>query len=101
MPSAFEPFTSQAVVASIAPPSFLAAALIALIEGPEILGAKTRRELGKGLRTLHVARGGRRGRHFILFRVGAHEGRPAIEVLRLLHDSMDLVRHLPPEERET
>ena len=79
----------------------LAAALSALIEGPEIPGAKTRSELGKGLRTLHVARGGRRGRHFILFRVGAQEGRPAIEVLRLLHDSMDLARHLPPEERET
>ena len=78
----------------------LTAALSALIEGPEIPGAKGRRDIGKGLRTLHVARGGRRGRHSVLFRVGEHEGRPAIEVLRLLHVSMDLARHLPPEERE-
>jgi len=44
--------------------------------------------------TLHVARHGRRGRHFVVFRVGRESDHGVIEVLRLLHDSMDLQRHL-------
>ena len=63
----------------------------ALHDGPEILGAKAREEIGPGIRTLHVAREGRRGRHFVVFREA--EGQ-IIDVLRLLHDSMDLARHL-------
>jgi len=45
-----------------------------------------------GLRTLHVARHGRRGRYFLLYR--AVEGR-IIEIGRILQDRMDLPRHLP------
>lgn len=41
----------------------------ALNDGPEILGSKTRDEIGMGIRTLHVARYGRKGRHFVMFRV--------------------------------
>jgi toxin ParE1/3/4 len=68
----------------------LAAALTALIEGPTTVGARERSEIGRGLFTLHVARGGRKGRHFVLFRVGPNERQHHVEVLRLLHDAMDL-----------
>ena len=78
----------------------LNAALIALRGGPDTLGVKLRDEIGKELRILHVARDKRPGRHFILFRVRGDEQPPAIDVLRILHDAMDLARHLPrgPEE---
>jgi toxin ParE1/3/4 len=45
---------------------------------------------------LHVARQGRSGRHFVVFRVGDSGGQNAIDVLRILHDSMDVKRHLAP-----
>jgi toxin ParE1/3/4 len=73
----------------------LSAALLALRDGPDAPGVKRRDEIGAGLCTLHVARGQRRGRHFILFRVRADEQPPRIEVLRILHDAMDLARHVP------
>lgn len=69
----------------------LSAAIIALTEGPDVAGVRERQEIGKGLYTLHVARSGRKGRHFVLFRVRA--GARQIEVLRLLHDAMDLKLH--------
>jgi toxin ParE1/3/4 len=67
----------------------------ALTEGPLITGARQRDEILKGLYSLHVARQGRKGRHFVMFRIAASGD--AIEVLRLLHDSMDLPRHLGHE----
>lgn len=73
----------------------LSSALQALSAGPAIIGAKERPEIGKHIWTLHVARLGRKGRHFVMFRVGCVEGREVIDVLRLLHDSMDLERHFP------
>ena len=66
-------------------------AIQALREGPKIAGAKTRDDIESGIHTLHVARQGRRGRHFLVFRIG---GEHSIDVLRLLHDSMDLARHI-------
>jgi toxin ParE1/3/4 len=63
--------------------------------GPNVLGARDRSEIGERLHSLHVARGRRSGRHVILFRVTEPSGDPTIEVLRLLHDSMDLLRHVP------
>ena len=77
----------------------LSSALKALSPGPAIIGVKERPEIGNNIRTLHVARNGRKGRHFIMFRVGSIQGRDVIDVLRLLHDSMDLERHLPPTEQ--
>ena len=76
----------------------LSAALEALADGgPTIIGAKARKEIAKGLFTLHVARQSRKGRHSLLFRVGQDDARrEAIEVLRVLHDAMELPRHLPP-----
>jgi toxin ParE1/3/4 len=70
----------------------LSLAIEALHDGPEILGATARDDLGPSIRTLHVARQGRKGRHFVVFRAAPEQ---TIEVLRLLHDSMDLARHLP------
>ena len=67
-------------------------AIEALNGGPEVLGTKTRDEIAPGVRTLHVARQGRKGRHFVIFRTA--EGQ-IVEVLRLLHDSMDLSKHVP------
>ncbi len=69
----------------------LTLAIEALHDGPDELGAKARDDIGPGIRTLHVARQGRSGRHFVVFSVAGSD----IDVLRLLHDSMDLPRHLP------
>jgi toxin ParE1/3/4 len=69
----------------------IALAIEALEGGPDILGARAREDIQPGIRTLHVARQGRTGRHCVVFRAaGSH-----IDILRLLHDSMDLPRHLP------
>lgn len=76
--------------------SLLNDAIEALAEGPGIPGVRARGEVGRGLFTLHAARGARKARHFILFRVGGSRDGGHIEVLRVLHDAMDLPRHLPP-----
>lgn len=73
-------------------------AIEALHNGPETLGIKAREDIGSGILTLHVARHGRKGRHFVVF--NASEKR-VINVLRLLHDSMDLARHLPEDNDQT
>lgn len=75
----------------------LAASLKMLAAGPDILGVNERPEIGGNVRTLHVARNGRKGRHFIMFWVESVDGKNQIDVLRLLHDSMDLERHLATE----
>ena len=71
----------------------LVAALRDLQEGPALSGAKERNEISKGLFSLHVGRRGRKGRHIVLFRLGTDAERLCIDVLRILHDSMDLQRH--------
>ncbi len=75
----------------------ISATLEALVDGPTILGAQVRPDIGRGISSIHIARLGRRGRHFVLFRAGKHKSRGVIDVLRILHDAMDLQRHLPPE----
>ncbi|ARN80294.1 type II toxin-antitoxin system RelE/ParE family toxin [Methylocystis bryophila] len=72
----------------------LVEALAALEAGPNISGSKARGEILPDLRTLHVARKGRRGRHLILYRAAAGN---IIQVSRILHECMELARHLPPE----
>ena len=67
-------------------------ALKALASGPSVIGCRARSDLGSGIASLHVARQGRKGRHLLVFRT--HEQDGVIEVLRILHDSMDLARHL-------
>ena len=73
----------------------LSSALKALCAGPCIIGGKQRPEISSNSWTLHVARNGRKGRHFIMFRVTGAQDTKVIDVLRILHDSMDLERHLP------
>lgn len=75
----------------------LSAAVQLLIAGPAQPGIKARPEIGRGLFTLHIARNGRRGRHFALLRDDADPVRRQIDVLRILHDSMDLARHVPEQ----
>jgi plasmid stabilization system protein ParE len=47
---------------------------------------------------LRVARAEHKGRHFILFRVSTRGKEKYVDVLRLLRDSMDFIRHLSAEE---
>jgi toxin ParE1/3/4 len=44
----------------------LSAALNSPTAGPTILGARERHDIARGLYTLHVARKGRKGRHFLI-----------------------------------
>ena len=67
-------------------------ALAALTAGPDVPGSTARDDILAGLRTLHVARQGRRGRHFVMYRAGQGH---VIEVVRIVHDAMDLARHVP------
>lgn len=68
------------------------AALRELDNGPDTTGTRDRTELGRNLRSLHVARRGRRGRHVILF-AASEDNR--IDIVRILHESMDFAQHLP------
>ena len=68
---------------------------MALSEGPNVPGSLERDEIADGLRSLHVARQGRRGRHFVIYRAA---GDDTIEVVRILHDAMDIARHVPRAE---
>ena len=63
-----------------------------LAEGPDVAGYKARDEIMPGLRTVHVARHGRRGSHFLMYRVAP---KTTLEIVRILHDRIDLQRHLP------
>lgn len=76
----------------------LADAVAARSAGPGARGARPRAEIGGDLYTLSVRRNKRRGRHFILFRARAGAADRTVEVLRILHDAMDLGRHAPPTE---
>lgn len=68
-----------------------------LVCGPDVTGSRARDEIMAGLRTLHVARRGRRGSHFLMYRVAP---KSTIEIVRIIHDRMDLWRHVPsaPDE---
>ena len=79
----------------------VSAALNDLAAGPNVIGARKRDDILKGIFTLHVARKGHKGRHFVMFRVGRTPDGDVIDVLRLLHDAMDLPRHLPTADEST
>ncbi|AKJ94846.1 hypothetical protein TVD_05465 [Thioalkalivibrio versutus] len=76
----------------------LSAAIVALKGGPDLLAVRRRGEIGSGICTLHVARGGRKGRHLLVFRAAPDRAR-TVDVLRVLHDAMDLPSRLTPEDR--
>ena len=67
-------------------------ALEVLNDGPTSAGVRWHPELGEAVATLHVASQGRKGRHLLVFRVNVPVS--VIEVLRILHDSIDLARDL-------
>jgi toxin ParE1/3/4 len=72
----------------------ITAAVESLLQGPESIGNQRRDDILPGLRLIHVGRGSRRGRHYLVFTVDADN--LTIDVLRVLHDSMDLPRHVDP-----
>jgi toxin ParE1/3/4 len=59
---------------------------------PHVAGSKAHDEVMPGLWTLHIARHGRRGHHFLLYRI--LEGW-IIEIGRIQHDQMGVQRHMP------
>jgi toxin ParE1/3/4 len=69
----------------------IASALREIASDPGCAGSRSREDVGPGYRTLHIARGRRRGRHLILYR---RQNEDRILVVRILHESMDLPRHL-------
>ena len=79
----------------------IATALRDISAAPELPGSAARPELGEGVRTWHLrgsrerARGAdgvvHRPRHFLIYRPG---GPDRIVVGRVLHDAMELERHL-------
>ncbi len=69
-------------------------ALSELHAGPNTPGARPRLDLPEGFFALHASRGRRKARHFIVFRYNRDADEEYIEVVRILHDSMDLQRHL-------
>jgi toxin ParE1/3/4 len=78
-------------------------ALRALAEDPSRAGIQSRAELDDGVllyhvrhARMHLPRGARVGapRHYILFRADEEK----IVVLRILHDAMDVLAHLPRED---
>lgn len=68
-------------------------ALTDIAANPDLAQAKHRPELHVDARTFHIARPGKRARHFFIYRVKGE----FIDIARLLHDSMDLRRHLPDD----
>jgi toxin ParE1/3/4 len=79
----------------------LAAALEDIAADPERAASKARDDLRPGLRSYHLAfarkqaRGrGRtvaRPRHFVLYRIAGVR----VDIVRVLHDAMDLAEHVP------
>jgi toxin ParE1/3/4 len=54
--------------------------------------SRTRPELHPNARVYHIGQRGKRARHMFVYINSANE---VVEVARLLHDSMDISRHLP------
>jgi len=63
-----------------------------LVAGPELLGSRARPDLGPNVRVVLVARQGRRARHLLAYRIS---GDSELEIIRILHDAMDLARNMP------
>lgn len=76
-----------------------------LADDPDRPGVSDRPEIATGIRAYHLGHSKRRvqpavgavnsPRHFVLFR---EEEVPVIEIVRVLHDSMDISRHMSRPE---
>lgn len=79
-----------------------------ILDVPDLLGDQSRDEILSSLRTYHLslsrrkvpgtARHVRNPRHFIIFR---RESEQIVEIVRILHDSMDLESNLPDDLRDS
>lgn len=72
----------------------IAAAIEALLDDPLRPASRARDEVRPGVRTLHIGRPGRPARHMVVYRVSPVGD---LEILRVLHDAMELQRHLEVE----
>ena len=72
-------------------------AIAALESGPDAPGSVSRDEILPNLRSLHVARHRRGGRHFTIMYRATHNGTGHRGRAHSLHDAMDLARHIPRE----
>jgi toxin ParE1/3/4 len=70
----------------------LKAPLVSLSDGPTPPNWKARENIAPGLCSVHVAKP---GRHIVFYRI---EGAGVIGVVRILHDAMDPMRHVPSED---
>ncbi|MDA7980181.1 MAG: type II toxin-antitoxin system RelE/ParE family toxin [Pirellulales bacterium] len=87
--------------------SLIVQALSDIADNPDRTGSQRRKDISSVARTYHLyfSRSNSRSRqllirqprHFLLFRA-VDDG--LVEVARILHDSMDLQRHLPAEYRD-
>lgn len=75
-------------------------ALSDLHAGPNAPGARPRMDLPQGFFALHTSGGRRKARHFIVFRCSRNADEEYIEVVRILHDSMDMQRHLKLDDEK-
>ncbi len=71
------------------------AAMKELGDGPDGPGARHVPEVHPDARILHIARHGRRARHFLLYK---SDGAGRIIIGRILHDAMDIDRHVPTDD---
>lgn len=86
--------------------ALLVQAILDVAADPHRAGTIRREEIAPAARTYHLlhARSGvaasrgrvNKPRHLVLFRVHAESG---VEILRVLHDRMDVARHVPDELR--
>ena len=70
----------------------IAHAVTALAAGPGLPDSRKRDDIRPGMRVLHIARRGRKGRHLLVY-YAVTDGE--IIVVRILHDAMDLAQHMP------
>lgn len=70
----------------------IAHAVTALAAGPDLPDSRKRDDIRPGMRVLHIARSGRKGRHLLVY-YAVKDGE--IIVVRILHDTMYLARHVP------
>jgi toxin ParE1/3/4 len=80
--------------------ALIQSALTDLTTDPNRIGTRQRNDIGKGICTYHLSSSRKRAntstqvakpRHLIFFRVNVN----VIQILRLLHDTMDFAQHLP------